>query len=130
MIIFMLKISMIKASVEILSPTNEQSFLVKKFDESAFETPYHFHPEFELTIILEGRGKRYIGNHMENFKEGDLIFVGSNVPHCWKLDQSTRSGKASAVVVQFTEDILGNGFFDRAELTPIKKLLGNSQQGV
>lgn len=121
---------MIKASVEILSPTNEQSFLVRKFDESAFEAPYHFHPEFELTVILEGRGKRYIGNHVENFKEGDLVFVGPNLPHCWKLDQSPPPTKASAVVVQFTDDFLGNGFFDRAELTPIKKLLENSLQGI
>ncbi len=78
---FIQRISMIKASFEILYPIRDQSFLVRKLDESAFEAPYHFHPEFELTAILTGTGRRYIGNHMGNFKEGDLVFVGQNLPH-------------------------------------------------
>ncbi|TCK85564.1 AraC family transcriptional regulator [Albibacterium bauzanense] len=121
-----------KASVEILYPKSDQSFLVRKFDKSAFEAPYHYHSEFELTTIIKGRGKRYIGNHMEDFQEGDLVLLGAGLPHCWKLENTPNSEneEASAVVVQFTRDFLGTDFFDKVELTGIKKLLEESRYGI
>ena len=36
---------------------------------------WHFHPEYELTYIIEGKGIRYIGNSIQNFKEGDIVEV-------------------------------------------------------
>ena len=59
---------------------------VRKFGKSAFDAPYHFHEEFELTYIVHGSGKRYVGSHMEDFSSGDLVMLGSNLPHCWKLE--------------------------------------------
>src|SRR5690606_8885065 len=111
---------------------HDQSFLVRKLDESAFQAPYHFHPEFELTAILKGSGRRYIGNHMGGFKKGDLVFVGENLPHCWKLEPDTSgpSEEASAIVIQFTKGFLGNGFFDKAELVSIKRMLNDSRHGI
>src|ERR1700734_3628031 len=76
---------MIKASYEVVQPITGQSFLFRKFDNSAFDAPYHFHPEYELTYILDGSGKRYVGSHMEDFGPGDLVLLGPNLPHCWKL---------------------------------------------
>lgn len=121
-----------KASVEILYPKSDQSFLVRKFDKSAFEAPYHYHSEFELTAIIKGRGKRYIGNHMVDFKEGDLVLVGAELPHCWKLESSetNENEEASAIVVQFTRNFLGADFFDKIELAGIKKLLEESHYGI
>ena len=58
---------MIKASYEILQPASGHSFLIRKFGKTAFDAPYHFHEEYELTYILHGRGKRYVGSHMERF---------------------------------------------------------------
>lgn len=123
---------MLKASVEILYPKSDQSFLVRKFDKSAFEAPYHYHSEFELTTIIKGRGKRYIGNHMEDFQEGDLVLLGAGLPHCWKLEHTpnNKHEEASAVVVQFTRDFLGADFFEKVELTGIKKLLEESRYGI
>ena len=64
---------MLKASCEVLNPGNGQSFLLRRFNKTAFDAPYHFHTEYELTTILEGRGKRFIGNHMADYEEGDLV---------------------------------------------------------
>ena len=77
---------MIKASYEVLQPASGHSFIIRKFDKSAFEAPYHFHEEYELTYILHGSGKRYVGSHMENFSTGDLVLLGANLPHSRKLD--------------------------------------------
>ncbi|HJP64552.1 MAG TPA: AraC family transcriptional regulator [Mucilaginibacter sp.] len=122
---------MIKASYEVLQPASGHSFLVRKFGKTAFDAPYHFHEEFELTYIVHGRGKRYVGSHMEDFSEGDLVLLGQNLPHCWKLE--TEPGgetEASAIVIQFSMSFLGEDFFDKPELQNIKKLFQKSGSGI
>jgi AraC-like DNA-binding protein len=122
---------MIKASFEIIQPVNGQSFLFRKFDKSAFEAPYHFHPEYELTCILAGTGKRYVGSHMGDFAGGDLVLLGPNLPHCWKLENETGDqASASAIVVQFDGAFLGDDFFNKNELQHIKKLFQKSGCGI
>ncbi|MDB5017225.1 MAG: adaA 2 [Mucilaginibacter sp.] len=122
---------MIKASYEVLQPANGQSFLVRKFDNSAFDAPYHFHEEYELTLILSGNGKRYVGSHMSDFTAGDLVLLGPNLPHCWKLEPGKEIPAAgSAVVVQFNSSFLGDDFFNKMELKHIKKLFQRSGCGI
>ena len=86
---------MIKASYEVLQPASGHSFLIRKFDKIAFDAPYHFHEEYELTYILHGRGKRYVGSHMEDFTSGDLVLLGPNLPHCWKLEADDQDQRRS-----------------------------------
>jgi AraC-like DNA-binding protein len=122
---------MIKASFEVLQPGNRQSFLVREFDQWAFDGPYHFHPEYELTFITKGSGKRYVGTHMEDFFTGDLVLLGSNLPHCWKLANIEQTQhEAGAIVIQFTADFLGEDFFDRPEMQDISKLFEKSVSGI
>jgi AraC-like DNA-binding protein len=122
---------MIKASYEILQPVNGQSFLVRKFDVFAFDAPYHFHPEYELTYILQGSGKRYAGSHMDDFTTGDLVLLGPNLPHCWKLEPGKDlQPEAGAIVVQFSAAFLGDSFFNVNELQHIKRLFQKSGCGI
>lgn len=122
---------MIKASYEVLQPASGHSFLVRKFGKTAFDAPYHFHEEYELTYILHGRGKRYVGSHMEDFTAGDLVLLGSNLPHCWKLEATEQEHEeASAIVIQFSANFLGDEFFNKDELQGIKKLLQKSGSGI
>jgi len=122
---------MIKASYEVLQPANTQSFLVRKFDKLAFDAPYHFHEEYELTCIIKGAGKRYVGSHMEDFVCGDVVLLGPNLPHCWKLEGGdVLPGEASAIVIQFNDAFLGDEFFNKFELLHIKKLFQKSGCGV
>jgi AraC-like DNA-binding protein len=123
---------MLQASYEVLQQPSGHSFLLKVFGERAFTAPYHFHPEFELTLILGGRGRRFIGNHMADFGPGDLVLVGSHLPHCWKLETGYTgiAGTAGAIVIQFAPYFLGADFFSRAEMEPIGKLLQQSNCGI
>jgi len=121
---------MIKALFEILQPGNRQSFLARKFDELAFDAPYHFHPEYELTSITKGSGRRYMGSHMEDFLSGDLVLIGPNLPHCWKLETDAQGREASAIVIQFSENFMGDEFFDKPELHEVKKLFKKSVSGI
>jgi len=122
---------MIKASYEILQPGNRQSFLARTFDKQGFDAPYHFHPEFELTSIIQGTGKRYAGSHMDNFISGDLVLLGPSLPHCWKLQQQgSPQLNAGAIVIQFNYNFLGEDFFARPELQDIKQLFQKAGSGI
>ena len=117
-----------KAKPEILQNGLQESFLIRTFGYEAFLAPYHYHPEYELTYIIHGRGKRYIGNRLDDFSDGDFVLIGPNQPHCWKLDQD--DPKASAVVIQFTHEFLGQDFFEKPEFSNINSLLKESQAGL
>ncbi|MEJ7739684.1 MAG: AraC family transcriptional regulator [Chitinophagaceae bacterium] len=122
---------MIKPAFEAINSLTENSFLVRVFEEEAFTSPYHYHPEFELTLITRGSGKRYVGNHMDHFKEGDLVFLGANLPHCWKTDPIHKGEiNAGSIVIQFTENFLGADFFNKPELAVISNLLKRSSCGI
>jgi len=117
-----------KAKPEILQNGLQESFLIRTFGHEAFLAPYHYHPEYEITYIIHGKGKRYIGNRLDDFSDGDFVLIGPNQPHCWKLDQD--DPKASAVVIQFTHEFLGQDLFEKPEFSTINTLLKESQAGL
>lgn len=44
---------------------------------------WHYHREFELTLTLNSRGQRFVGDHVGAYDDGDLVLLGPNVPHTW-----------------------------------------------
>jgi AraC-like DNA-binding protein len=120
---------MSKASIEILSSSKRDPFISNQFDKKCFQVPFHYHPELELTYITEGSGKRYVGNNMAGFQKNDLVLLGSNLPHCWKLSQP-KNPKASSIVIQFAYNFLGDHFFETPAMMQIKKLLKKSESGI
>jgi AraC-like DNA-binding protein len=107
----------------------EESFVAKVDQFSQFYNKWHFHPELELTHIVKGRGTRFIGDHIEYFEDGDLILVGSNLPHVWK-NQNDDSELAVAQVVQFSPSFLGNDMFRNVEFKNIQNLIAKSTHGL
>ncbi len=120
---------MSKATFEIITAAERESFLIKKFDKKGFAAPFHFHPEFELTSIVQGKGKRFVGNNMTGFQSDDLVLMGPLVPHCWKLTPLEKT-QATSLVIHFNYDFLGKDFFEKPELSFIRKLLKRSECGI
>lgn len=119
-----------KATFESITPDFGHSFTYNKFDENKLNSnvSWHYHPEIELVYVNGGSGKRQIGSHVSYFRDGDLILIGSNLPHCGFTDKLT--GNKSETVIQMKMDFLGNSFFDIPEMKKIQKLLQNSKSGV
>lgn len=111
-------------------PSVGNSFYVKKFVQSqSLSTPYwHFHPEIELVFIDHGNGKRHIGNHISYYNDGDLLLIGSNVPHYGFAGRLTKN--ESEIIVQFLPDFLGDAFMDTIEMEAIQRLFQKSKQGL
>lgn len=64
---------------------------------------WHYHPQFELTLTINARGQRYIGDHLADFGPGDLVLVGPNLPHTWSASERIDPAQPMlAVVVWFS----------------------------
>ncbi|MEJ7779660.1 MAG: AraC family transcriptional regulator [Daejeonella sp.] len=123
-----------KASLEQVPVCTNSSFLVREFNVPYFEAPLHFHPVFELTLITESKGKRFIRDHMGDFDINDLVFMAPNVPHFYRCIDSYYENnahlRARAIIIQFKEDFLGKDFFSIPEMTLINKLFCDSVRGI
>ena len=120
-----------KPSFEVLQSSHQNSFLLRSFKEMAFTAPYHFHPEYELTLILKGKGMRFVNHNMEDYVIGDLVLLGSNLPHCWKTDAIIEGEvNAHSIVIQFSKDFLGEQLFLKPEFSSILELLQRSASGI
>ena len=122
-----------KAHFQKILITGQSSFIAKQVEQPRFDSEYHFHPEYELKYVIQSRGKRFVGESIENFVEGDLVLIGPNIPHYWKNDPiyyRTDKLKASAFLIMFAENCLGEGFFSMQEMLPIKDLFIRAKGGL
>lgn len=118
-----------RAQFEKILPPEQGSFNAFSYEIDEFDSPWHYHPEYELTYIVASHGVRYTGNSFENFQENDLVLLGSNLPHCWK-NTGLQSCKASAIVIHWDDHLLGRDWLKQHEFTGIRKLLQLSSQGL
>jgi AraC-like DNA-binding protein len=95
-----------------------------------FRGSYHFHPEHEITLIIEGMGGRLVGDHIGNFAPGDLVLLGANLPHQFVSEARTKPPRARAFVIQFSEGLLGRALGQLPELGGVARLLDSSARGL
>ncbi len=109
-----------------------ESFAVRRFFLPQFSSPWHFHPEVELTWIVNSSGQRFVGDSIEWFGPGDLVLVGSSLPHLWRNSSaaSRRRDYAHSLVIQFRADSFGQPFWDLPEMTSIRDLFRRAGQGL
>jgi AraC-like DNA-binding protein len=115
-----------------LSPGS--SFLVERFESPAFESPWHYHSEFEIVVCDGSFGKKFIGNHISDYHKGDLALIGSNLPHLYRADDECFNDnypeKPASIVIHFLENCFGDSFFQIEEMAEINKLLLLSKVGI
>jgi len=117
-----------------ITPAHNSYISVIERNDPYFKSPFHYHPEIELVYIRESYGKRVIGDKIEPFYAGDLVLVGSNLPHVWLSDESyhqgTEIGRAKSIVMYFNKEIFGEGFYNLREVEKINTLFRNAQRGL
>ncbi len=117
-----------------ITPPPNSSFNFFAQDAAFFATPWHYHPEYEIVLVLESTGKKFIGSNISNFKPGDLCMMGAYLPHYYRNDEQyyakDTSIRARSLVIHFLEDFMGGNFFDLPECQAIKNLLERSKLGL
>lgn len=123
-----------KAIEQRLPQDFDKSFVVFRETGKCFPCPWHFHPEYELVLVLRSTGRRMVGDHIGYFDEGDLVFMGSGIPHVWMNDQQFFDGEATyeadAIVIHFMESFLGEKFLSIPEMENFKNFLRLSSRGM
>jgi AraC-like DNA-binding protein len=124
----------VKPILEYLPKATGESFVVKFFDYKYFPTPWHFHPEYEIVLVVESTGTKLIGNNISQFAPGDLLLIGSYLPHTYRNDDQYHKPesdlRAKSIVVHFGPDVFGQGFFSLPETLEIMNLLTQSKFGI
>ena len=114
--------------------THEQSFEMRRVIVPHTYDRWHHHAELELMHIIQGSGTRYIGDSIEGFAGGDLVLVGSQLPHFWRSDAAYYDAdnqlETELVLVHFLEDFAGKDFMGLPEIQPVKELIQASRRGI
>jgi len=118
-----------KANVERVSTGGGASFICRRRTDPRFGFYWHVHPEIELTHIVRSHGRRFVGDSIEPYEDGDLVLVGANLPHTWDSDPRRR-GPHDAVFCQFSPSFLGSDFLRAPEMAAVRRLLDRAARGL
>lgn len=102
----------------------DETFNVFKEKGNCFPCPWHYHPEYELVLVLKSTGRGMVGDHIGYFQEGDLVSMGPYLPHVWVNDSTFINGQsecpAEAIVINFQDHFLGEDFLNIPEMETLK----------
>jgi AraC-like DNA-binding protein len=108
-----------------------QSFLSSPFHP---QPSFHAHPELELVFVIEGFGKRIINNKVEPFEAGDMVFIGSKVPHLWLSDpvfyEKNSTLESKVIVTYFNPKVFIQIFDSIKEFASIRDMIRQSSKGI
>lgn len=112
----------------------DKSFTVFREVGDYFPCPWHYHPEYELVLVIKSKGRRMVGDHIGHFEDEDLVFMPPYLPHVWVNDPEFFNGQADyladAIVIHFSEEFLGEDFFKIPEMESFNNFLRVSGQGL
>src|SRR6478735_8538823 len=78
---------------------------VRFYDYNHFSYPLHFHTEYEIIYIKESTGTRIVGDNISKYEAGDILLIGSNLPHFLKSDDIYHSEdsnlRVKGTIIQF-----------------------------
>ncbi|TZF86482.1 AraC family transcriptional regulator (plasmid) [Pedobacter sp. BS3] len=106
------------------------SFSIWKDKQPCTDEIPHFHPEYEFIHVLKGHGMLLVADKIYPFSEGDLAFLGSNLPHLWRTDPYYKHNDVEVLFTHFSEDFLGKDFFYRPAMAHILQLLRKAEKGL
>lgn len=117
------------------SPIPTSHALVAKYlRQPLFDPNWHFHPEYQLFMVLKGRGTQFIGDSIRPYKEGEITFTGPNLPHLWKSDvagkKSSHEQYSEGIVIYFNGGFLGENLLQKEEGIKLNQLFQKSLRGI
>ncbi|BAU75870.1 helix-turn-helix domain-containing protein [Metapseudomonas furukawaii] len=120
------------AFLETILPDDGASWaLLDRRLEEGIPFEWHHHPEYELTLTLNSRGHRYIGDDIEPYDDGDLVLIGPGMPHSWcSRERIDPDRPHRALVIWFHRDWADGLLAVLPELRDIGALLAGAEQGL
>jgi AraC-like DNA-binding protein len=94
---------------------------------------WHYHPELELIYFKSGKGSQFIGDNIGTFNSGDVILIGSHLPHYWRFDEvyfQSNEIIPNVYVAHFCDNFWGKEFLNIPENMPLAELMEKSKRGI
>ena len=117
-----------KSVFEVINPDANSSFrllLNPRLNDLFY---WHFHPEYELVFIEGATGTRHVGDHISQYENSDLVFIGSNIPHL-NFDYGVQT-EYEKVVLHIQPTFKNKVFNEIPELSTIFNLFEKSEYGI
>src|SRR4051812_7298158 len=113
---------------------SQYSFSVRRDLVPYVNNRWHYHAEVELIHFKKGEGTQFIGDSIKRFKAGDVVMVGSNLPHYWRFDdvyfEENTNVMADIRVSHFNENFWGENFLHLPENNNIRAVLEKAKRGL
>lgn len=106
-------------------PQND-ALLFQEDQQPTFYEYLHRHEEIQISYIKEGKGSIVVGDTVSRYERGDIIVLGSNLPHVFKSNKNLESHMLS---IFFTETSFGNTFFETEELKSFHSFFRKANSG-
>jgi AraC-like DNA-binding protein len=124
----------VKSALQKSPIPNSHAFVAKLLRQPNFDPIWHFHPEYQLFMVLKGSGTRFIGDHVKHYKEGDITLTGPNLPHMWRSDTEGYAVEeilwSEGIVVYFHDDFIGQSLLQKEEMIKLRQLFQKSLRGL
>jgi AraC-like DNA-binding protein len=112
----------------------DHSFSVRKDMIPNINNRWHYHTEIELICFHKGSGTQFVGDNIKRFVAGDIVLVGSDLPHYWRYDppyfDDATSKEPYSTVIHFYDNFMGERFLHLPETKPIKNILEKAKRGI
>ncbi|MDB5551854.1 MAG: AraC family transcriptional regulator [Rhizobium sp.] len=120
-----------KPDLEVVQIREGESFKAWSHGYPFHTVRWHFHPEYELHIIVATNGRYFVGDFIGEFEPGNLILTGPNLPHNWvsEIPRDT-SVPLRCRIIQFSEEFIGGVMGVFPELAALGPLLESSRRGL
>lgn len=106
----------------------------RRYDYSRFTYPWHFHSQYEIIYVEESHGQCFVGDCIERFSAGDVVLLGSNLPHYMRSSDVYGSEDAvlrvRGTIIQFEQNFMQYSFDAYPQFLQIKMLLEESKRGL
>ncbi len=108
--------------------TISESFKAWKNGNPYAHNPFHYHPEFEITHITNGKGILILGDKAIPYSENELIIIAPNIPHEWRSSSNeTPDYYTQSISIHFYKYFIGKSFYEMPEAVYIKQLIEQSE---
>jgi AraC-like DNA-binding protein len=123
--------NIVQPDLELVAVPRDESFKVWSHGYPYRTVRWHFHPEYEIHLITSTTGKYFVGDYIGNFAPGNLVMMGSNLPHNW-VSNVPQGGQVDerCLVLQFDPEFVARAINAFPELKRAEYLFDASRWGV
>ena len=106
----------------------EDTLIFQEIKEIQFYGKLHQHEEIQISFIANGEGNILVGDTITSFQKGNIIVLGSNLPHVFRSEVNSNE-LSHMISLFFTIDAYGSNFFNLPEYKKLESFFISTKNG-